>query len=99
MASGNSGDSEQRIQRVASGLRPAYVISGKPLIKLADPNTPEESSEQGGARLRQSAQARVPPAKTSRCTVPAAGSSTRSAGVIKAAVAAAKPSAIGVENC
>ncbi len=34
-----------------------------------------------------------------RSPVPAEGSSTRSVGVIAAAVLAAKPSSIGVENC
>src|SRR6266478_377613 len=36
MASSNSSDFEQRIQRIASGLRPANFIAGGPPIKLAD---------------------------------------------------------------
>ncbi len=36
LASSNSSDFEQRIQRIASGLRPANFIAGEPPIKLAD---------------------------------------------------------------
>src|SRR5712692_6440790 len=36
MASSNSSDFEQRLQRIASGLRSANVIAGEPPIKLAD---------------------------------------------------------------
>ena len=36
MASSNSSDFEQRIQRIASGLRPGNVIAGEPPMKLAD---------------------------------------------------------------
>src|SRR5258708_38370080 len=36
VASNNSSDFEQRIQRIANGLRPAIAIAGEPPMKLAD---------------------------------------------------------------
>src|SRR5437763_2556623 len=36
VASSSSSDFEQRIQRIANGLRPAIAIAGEPPMKLAD---------------------------------------------------------------
>jgi CubicO group peptidase (beta-lactamase class C family) len=36
LASSNGGDFEQRMQRIANGLRPAVAIAGEPPMKLAD---------------------------------------------------------------
>ena len=36
VAASKSGDFEQRIQRIANGLRPAVAIAGEPPMKLAD---------------------------------------------------------------
>ena len=66
-----------------------------------DGNVRAELIEQGGSDVRQFIQNEGTPAnsaKVARRPVPADGSRTRSAGVIAAAVAAANPSAIGVEN-
>jgi hypothetical protein len=36
VASSKGGDFEQRVQRIANGLRPAVTIAGEPSMKLTD---------------------------------------------------------------
>ena len=72
-------------------------------VEAGDGDAGKEMGEQPGAGLGQFVENERRRRRARRgwraSPVPAEGSSTRSAGVIAAAALAARPSAIGVENC